>query len=156
MTTNESFACDILVVDDEPDIRAYLARILATDITGARVRTAGNGAEALALLAERSADLVLSDQRMPGMSGVEFLTRSIEIAPDAARMLLTGYADVETAMDAKNDGHVSAFLQKPAGREIIVAEARRLLDASRARRLRERAFGRASDALRNAGGGSLP
>lgn len=144
----------ILVVDDEAEVRAFLQRVFAGGIPGARVLLAANGADALALLRAERVDLVVSDQRMPGMTGIEFLAACAAIAPDAPRILLTGYADVDTAVHAKNDGHVSAFLQKPASRDAILAEVRRRLDEASARLARERAFARAADALRRSTEGS--
>ena len=94
----------ILVVDDEPDVLAVLE---ATLEDAWEVHTARDGPEALQLLDELDAvDLVISDQRMPGMTGVDLLAVVAERAPETVRMVLTGYSDVAPIADAVNRGSV--------------------------------------------------
>lgn len=81
----------LLIVDDEPHILAAMRRTLRRE--GYVILTAGNAAEALALCAAQAVDLVLCDQMMPGTRGVELLTRVGELAPRAARILMTGWSD---------------------------------------------------------------
>ena len=101
----------LLLVDDEKMILRALERVFSDG--DLRVLTAMSGDEALALLAENSISVVVSDNRMPGMMGTELLTRIKEISPDTGRIMLTGTADVATAMEAINEGSVFKFLVKP-------------------------------------------
>jgi len=101
----------VLCVDDEPQILAGLAVTLRRRY---EILPATSGAEALALLASRSdIAVVLSDMRMPVMDGAAFLAKAKDVAPDAVRMLLTGYTDIEAAMNAVNQGQIFRFLTKP-------------------------------------------
>ncbi len=101
----------ILLVDDEPAVLAALRRTLRRD--GYRILTTENAAEGLATLEGETVSLVISDHRMPGMTGVEFLRTVRERSPDTTRMMLTGYADLQATMAAINDGEVFRFLAKP-------------------------------------------
>lgn len=117
----------LLAVDDDPAVRAALARDLrahydsdddADDRHRYEVMTVDSGPAALDLIARlrerrRRVALVLSDQRMVGMSGVELLTRVREIEPDARRVLLTAYADTDAAIRAINDARLDLYLLKP-------------------------------------------
>src|SRR5215468_10445333 len=100
----------VLAVDDEPANRRAVARALRDDC---HVLTAGSGSEALALMARASVALVITDQRMPGMSGAEFLAETLVRHPAVIRVVLTGYTDVDTVLEAVNCGHVYHFLGKP-------------------------------------------
>jgi len=100
----------ILVVDDEPEHLTLLRTFLEDDWT---VVTAGSGDEGLALVVGQTFDVVLADQRMPGMSGVELLRHCAEIQPDAARVMLTAWSDSAAMIGAINEGRVFRFLQKP-------------------------------------------
>ncbi len=100
----------VLVVDDEPANQRALRRALRDEC---EVETAGSGAEALAIMARRAVALVIADQRLPGMSGTEFLAHTVREFPSVIRVVLTGYTDVETLLDAINAGHVYHFLTKP-------------------------------------------
>jgi response regulator RpfG family c-di-GMP phosphodiesterase len=101
----------VLAVDDEPNILSALRRLLRAN--GYRVQTAAGGAQALELLQAQGVDLIISDMRMPGMNGAEFLRRSLEPAPQAVRILLTGYADVASTIDAVNQGEIFRYVSKP-------------------------------------------
>lgn len=138
----------ILVVDDERDIRAHLTRVLLRDVPGVRVLTATNGREALSVLARENVDLIVSDQRMPEMGGVEFLAQAARHHPRVPRVLLTGFADLEVAKRAVNEGHISAFFEKPAKNEELVATIVSLLEARRDDLLRQRALARGIDVAR--------
>ena len=100
----------ILAVDDEPANQRAVRRVLGDDY---RVLTAASGAEALELMASQSVALVIADQRMPGMSGAEFLAETVVRYPTVIRIVLTGYTDVDTLVEAINRGHVYHFLSKP-------------------------------------------
>jgi response regulator RpfG family c-di-GMP phosphodiesterase len=101
----------LLLVDDEANILKALGRLLRR--TGHELLTAAGGEEALAILGEHPVSLVVSDQRMPGMTGVELLQRARELQPEAVRIILTGYTDIQAAMQAINEGAVYRFLTKP-------------------------------------------
>lgn len=101
----------LLLVDDEPNIVAALKRLFRRD--GYRIVTASSGAEGLQRMAEYEVDVVLSDQRMPGMTGVEFLRRAKELYPDTVRMVLSGYTELQSITDAVNEGAIYRFLTKP-------------------------------------------
>ena len=101
----------VLCVDDEPQILAGLSVSLRRRY---EVLPAASGAEALAVLASRpDVAVVVSDMRMPVMDGAAFLAKAKDVAPDAVRMLLTGYTDIDAAMNAVNQGQIFRFLTKP-------------------------------------------
>jgi response regulator RpfG family c-di-GMP phosphodiesterase len=103
---------NVLFVDDEENILRSLTRLFMDEEF--RVITAGSGDAALTVLSRtENVGVIISDQRMPGMSGAEFLSHARELAPDAVRMILTGYADVLAAMDAINKGGAARYLSKP-------------------------------------------
>ncbi|GAB6267441.1 MAG: hypothetical protein STSR0002_01810 [Smithella sp.] len=114
----------ILVVDDEDAILNAFNRILADE--DYEVHTASNGLEALNKLrtAQRPYSLIISDQRMPLMSGVQFFAQAKNIFPDAVRILLTGYADTGTVIDAINKGEVSLYFTKPWHEEELLFHIR--------------------------------
>ena len=101
----------LLLVDDEENIVAALKRLLRRD--GYQILTAHSGAEGLQRLAEHEVDVIISDQRMPGMTGVEFLRRAKELYPDTVRMVLSGYTELQSITDAINEGAIYRFLTKP-------------------------------------------
>lgn len=101
----------ILIVDDEPGIVSALRRLLRPD--GYRIISASSGAEGLELLAKNKVDVIIADQRMPGMTGVEFLRRVKSIYPDTVRIVLSGYTDLQSISDAVNEGAIYRFLTKP-------------------------------------------
>lgn len=99
----------LLLVDDEPNILRALSRILKRYA----VESVTSGEEALLLAQKLSFDLVISDFRMPGMDGVSFLSRFMRLQPDAIRIILTGFADLENAQAAINEAEVFRFINKP-------------------------------------------
>ena len=108
----------VLLVDDEANILNALERLLLD--SDLRVLRAGNGGEALEILRKEPVAVVVSDNLMPGMRGVELLSRVRDCSPDTARVLLTGYADLPTAIEAINRGEVFRFHVKPWVDEEIV------------------------------------
>ncbi len=100
----------ILVVDDEPANTRMLERLLRDEFD---VVTAQSGADGLEVLGVHDIALIISDQRMPGMTGVEFLKRAAEIRPHCVRIILTGYTDAEDIVDALNSGVVYKYVTKP-------------------------------------------
>ncbi len=102
----------VLIVDDEKNILRSLQRLLMDEPF--ETLTADSGEKALKILADcRNIGVIVSDQRMPGMTGVEFLEEARNISPDALRIVLTGYADMQAAMDAINRGGAYRYLRKP-------------------------------------------
>lgn len=103
----------VLLVDDEPNITKALRRLLM-EVDQYQILIASSGADALKLLEENlDVGVIISDQRMPQMTGVEFLAQARKLAPDAVRILLTGYADIEASVNAINKGAVFRYLTKP-------------------------------------------
>jgi diguanylate cyclase (GGDEF)-like protein len=107
-----------MVVDDEPANLELLVRALRRRY---EVVTASSGPEALELLRHGPGTFaaILSDQRMPGMTGTELLSQAQKIVPDTVRMILTGYAPEKESVDAINRAHVESFLTKPIAPEAI-------------------------------------
>lgn len=116
----------ILCVDDEPHILSALRRLFRTQ--GYETLSAGSAREGLALLAGQPVDIVISDMRMPGMDGVEFLERARLACPEAVRMLLTGHADVAQVMGAVNRGEIYRYITKPWDDTEIVLLVRHALE----------------------------
>jgi diguanylate cyclase (GGDEF)-like protein/PAS domain S-box-containing protein len=112
----------LLLVDDEPNILSTLVRLLRSD--GYRILRAESGLAALEMLANHAVGVIVSDQRMPGMSGIEFLRRAKEIHPDTVRMVLSGYTELKSVTDAINEGAVYKFLVKPWDDEQLRANVR--------------------------------
>jgi diguanylate cyclase (GGDEF)-like protein len=100
----------VLVTDDESEITRTVADLLGRDY---EVLTANSSAEALALLERNDVSVILADQRMPNGSGAELLAKSIEVAPDATRILFTGYSDITAVIEAVNQGNIFYYLTKP-------------------------------------------
>ncbi|HTH50388.1 MAG TPA: HD domain-containing phosphohydrolase [Pyrinomonadaceae bacterium] len=100
----------ILIVDDEPANLRVIERLLSPHYD---VFTAENGAAGLAVLTAHDIALIISDQRMPGMAGVEFLKRAAEMRSATVRMILTGYTDIDALVESINSGVVYRYLTKP-------------------------------------------
>ena len=117
----------ILLVDDEESVIHALQRILRRE--ECEILTAKNGEEGLSLLkqAEREFALIISDQRMPGMNGAEFLEKAKGIFPDAVRILLTGYSDSEAVIEAINRGGIHHYMAKPWNNEELLFRVRQAL-----------------------------
>jgi response regulator RpfG family c-di-GMP phosphodiesterase len=120
----------ILLVDDDPNILSGYQRQLRKAFN---VETALGGAQALETIGDRGPfAVVVSDLKMPGMSGVELLGRVKAAAPDTVRLMLTGFADVDNAIAAVNEGNIVRFLTKPCAMETL---ARALVDGIKQYRL---------------------
>jgi signal transduction histidine kinase len=100
----------LLIVDDEPDVVKSVKDLLRLDY---KVLGAPGAVEGMDIMNHEAIDVVLSDQRMPGMSGVEFLAKLRQDHPDAIRLLLTGYADIGAVVEAINRGNVYRYITKP-------------------------------------------
>lgn len=113
----------VLVVDDEIDICRGIARLVES--TGAKVRTASSGEEALEIFKEAPTDLILSDIQMKGMTGVELLHRVMDRAPRTAVILITGYGTIAQAVECLQSG-ASHFITKPFDNDELVMTVTRL------------------------------
>lgn len=103
-------AYKIMIVDDEPANLRLLERLFRRDYN---VLTAPSGAEALSLLEQHDVALLITDQRMPGMTGIELLKRTSEFRPHMVRIILTGYTDIGALVEAINCGQVYRYVTKP-------------------------------------------
>lgn len=101
----------LLLVDDEENITSALVRLLRRD--GYNILRANSGKEGLALLEQHRVGVIISDQRMPEMTGVEFLSKVKELYPDTVRIVLSGYTELNSVTDAINRGAIYKFLTKP-------------------------------------------
>ena len=116
----------ILYLDDEEN---NLTSFKATFRMRYNVITALSGDEALKILENRAVELIITDQRMPNMTGIEFLEKVLEKYPDPMRLLLTGYADMTAVIDSVNKGKIFHYLTKPWNEEEVEKTLKRALDA---------------------------
>ncbi|HTH82289.1 MAG TPA: response regulator [Mucilaginibacter sp.] len=116
----------ILYVDDEEN---NLFSFKAAFRIKYQVFTAISGEEALKIMEDRLIHIIVTDQRMPNMTGVEFLEKVIEKFPDPMRILLTGYADMGAVVDAVNKGKIFHYLTKPWNEEELDITINRAYDA---------------------------
>lgn len=112
----------LLLVDDERNVLASLNRVFRRE--NYHILTATTGEEALSLLALHPVGVIIADQRMPGMSGTEFLARVRTMHPKAIRMVLSGYTGLESLTDAINRGEISRFLTKPWNEDELLEAVR--------------------------------
>lgn len=122
------FKHKILVVDDEEANLRLLQRVLRSEINY-EVITAVNAQEGLARVKENDISLIITDQRMPGMTGVELLRASLNVNEDCIKILLTGYTDLEALIDAINEGHIYKYITKPWDADELKITVRRALEA---------------------------
>jgi signal transduction histidine kinase len=116
----------LLVVDDEPEMLRSVFDLFRLDY---HVLTFERGADALKALAENDEiDVVLSDQRMPEMSGVELLREAKRLRPAVTRLLFTGYADIKAVIDAINEGNVFRYIAKPWDPEEMISVVRQAVE----------------------------
>lgn len=116
----------ILLVDDEPNVLSALRRLLRPKAY--TIHTANDGTEALALLEAQTVDLIISDMRMPGMSGAELLAQARARWPNTLRILLTGYAEVSSAIAAINEGGIYRYVSKPWNDEELLKTLHQALE----------------------------
>lgn len=116
----------LLFVDDEANILSSLKRLFRP--FGYRIFTAESGAAGLEIMARESVDLVISDMRMPEMNGAQFLEKVRQGWPDAVRILLTGYADISSTIDAINKGQIYRYISKPWEDNDIAITVRQALE----------------------------
>jgi DNA-binding NtrC family response regulator len=101
----------LLLVDDEPNVLSSLKRLFRRD--GYHILSTCSAREGLEMLATNAVQVVISDQRMPEMSGTEFLSRVKQLHPKSMRLVLSGYTDLNTVTQAINEGAIYKFLTKP-------------------------------------------
>ncbi|QSQ24173.1 response regulator [Pyxidicoccus parkwayensis] len=118
-------AFKLLVVDDEPQVAHALRRLFRRE--GFEVQVAFSGREALDRLKEFSPDAILTDFRMPGMTGSELLQRVKHSHPLALRLIISGYADFKSVVASVNDGEICRFISKPWDDEELVTYLKALL-----------------------------
>ncbi|MBI4872560.1 MAG: response regulator [Candidatus Riflebacteria bacterium] len=111
----------LLVIDDEKEITNSLVGLFRREFL---VLSANTVAEAREILGQHQVHVLLTDQRMPGMTGTSFLAELGDAYPHMVRLLLTGYADVQAAIDAINTGHVYRYLHKPCAPQELQAVVR--------------------------------
>jgi DNA-binding NtrC family response regulator len=110
----------ILLVDDEPDILESLGDVFGLHLPGVKILTALNGKAALDILAKEEVGLIISDYKMPGMDGLEFLTKARQVAPNAPRILITAYPELNVAVRAINEAQIQNFLTKPITPQALI------------------------------------
>jgi two-component system sensor histidine kinase/response regulator len=115
----------ILIVDDEAANLRALERLFREDY---EVLTAGSGAEAMDLLREHDVAVLVTDQRMPEMTGIELLMNTISLRPRMVRIILTGYTDVDALVTAINGGQVYKYIIKPWNNEDLKSTVARALE----------------------------
>jgi response regulator RpfG family c-di-GMP phosphodiesterase len=127
----------LLIIDDEPNVCDSVHDLLRREF---RVLKANSAQEGYRLMQEEEVHIIMSDQRMPQVTGVELLARVKSKYPQAVRMLFTGFADLESIIAAINQGHIYGFLKKPWQPEELEASVRqaaaeydRLTEAARER-----------------------
>ncbi len=101
----------LLLVDDEPNVISALKRAFFNE--DYEILSANSGREALGILAANPVQVIISDEKMPGMSGAEFLSEAKKVRPETVRFMLTGQASVDAAMMAINEGEIYRFFTKP-------------------------------------------
>jgi len=125
----------VLIVDDEPDILESLCDLFEAALDNVECRTASSGQAALDILSKGDIDLILSDYKMPGMNGLQFLERARQVAPDVPRMIMTAFPDLDVAIEAINEARIETFFTKPLDPDKVVKGVASVLEA---RRLRSR------------------
>ncbi len=124
--SSERLKHKVLIVDDEASVLSSLRRLLRREPYD--LITAGSGEEALRLLEEQRIPVVMSDQRMPGMTGIELLGEVRNRWPNTIRVVLSGYSAVQTIIEAINEGAVYKFLSKPWNDEELKGNVRQALE----------------------------
>jgi len=122
----------MLVVDDEVENTEFLRRLFRRDFS---IEVATSGEEGLERLKEERFDVIITDQMMPGISGTELLERSITLAPNAVRILVTGFPNLQSAMSSLNEGRAFRFFTKPLVRQELRDAVEEALANERTREL---------------------
>lgn len=122
----ENMGRTLLLVDDEENILRALKRLLRRD--GYTILTANSGSQGLELLQSNEVGVIISDQRMPEMCGVEFLSQVKEKYPNNVRLVLSGYTDLNSVTDAINEGAIFKFLTKPWDDDLLRTNVRQAFE----------------------------
>ncbi len=122
----ESGNKSILIVDDEVDIRESLLTLLESEFPDVQVSLAASGEEAITLLNKKSVDLVISDYKMPGMNGIDLLSRVKDLAPMTKRALITAFPD-SVMVFGDDTPNLEFFLTKPIKIDNMVANTQKAL-----------------------------
>lgn len=133
----------VLVVDDEPDILESLSTLLESSIDGVAVETVLSGEAGLQAIEDHHLDLVISDFKMPGMDGLEFLRRASKTKPELPRILMTAFPDLQIAVDAINQASIETFFAKPLDPAEVVDVVAKSLSKRKDSIAHNRAFARA-------------
>jgi response regulator RpfG family c-di-GMP phosphodiesterase len=136
MSTNQASLAEktpavLLFVDDESNVLKALRRLFHSE--NYVIYLAAGGAEGLEILRQHAVDLIISDMRMPEMSGAEFLAHAVEQWPETVRILLTGYADLQSTIDVINKGRIFSYCNKPWNDEELKLLVRNALEQKRLR-----------------------
>jgi len=116
----------ILLVDDEKNILRSLKRLFTEE--GYTIFTAESGEQGLEIMKNENVDMIISDQKMPGMQGLEFLEKTVDDYPEVLRIILTGNAELHDAIRAVNNGAVYKFILKPWNDEDLKITIRRAFE----------------------------
>ncbi len=127
----------ILLVDDEPEILTSLKGLLRREFT---LHTAQSGKEALEILRNHPIHVIMTDQRMPEMTGAELLNKSKSLSAHAMRIVFTGYADIKAVVDAVNSGQLFRYITKPWDPDELVAALHEAADEYDLRSRRHQIF----------------
>lgn len=129
MTDTTSSKARVLFVDDEPRVLTTMRILFRSRY---ELFFAESGAAALELLKTQPVDVIVSDQRMPGMTGIELLRTARELNPNAMRILLTGYSDLNAIIGSINEGEIFRFINKPWSNDDLTTTVARAVSAARA------------------------
>lgn len=129
MTAETVTKARVLFVDDEPRVLTTMRILFRSHY---EVFLAESGAKALELLKTQPVDVIVSDQRMPGMTGIELLRAARDLNPNAMRILLTGYSDLNAIIGSINEGEIFRFVSKPWSNEELSTTVSRAVAAARA------------------------
>lgn len=138
----------VLLVDDEDDVLESLKDLFETVLDGVKVLTADSGQAGLEILDSHPIDLIVTDYKMPGMNGLEFLEKSKTLAPGVPRILMTAFPDLGIAIRAINEAGIENFITKPFEPGQVIDVVRAILVERRAQLLRNQSFARSLDLLR--------
>lgn len=137
----------ILVVEDEPDIRDLMKELLESSLTDVEVETAPDGLAGLRALDSGAFHVIITDFKMPGMNGLDFLQGARAKQPEATRVLMTAFPDLDIAVRSINEAHIENFFSKPLEPDEVLAKIERILDVQQAQRARDAAFARSARIL---------
>lgn len=128
-TSTKTTPPTVLIVDDEPDIVVSLRSLIEDEMEGTHTLGAASAHEGLAVLAQDHVDLIVSDFRMPGMDGIDFLREAERRWPDVPAILVTAFADGAVAVRASRETHVAAFMAKPVDSDRLLRLVRTVLES---------------------------